>query len=111
MKLLLDENLPHRLRVEIPGHQVMTVAYMRWSGISNGRLLTLAADQGFDVLITNDRGLEYEQDQGSLPVGVIILMIPSNTMSSIRPLYPQLQAVLQTIRRGNLVKVSASEVE
>jgi hypothetical protein len=40
MKILLDENLPHKLRHEIIGHEVFTVAYMGWSGIENGKLLT-----------------------------------------------------------------------
>lgn len=55
MKLLLDENLPHRLRQEIVGHEVVTVAYLGWSGIDNGKLLEQAAAHGFDALITNDR--------------------------------------------------------
>ena len=65
MKLLLDENLPHRLRLEIVGHDVVTVAHQGWSGIDNGRLLALAAAAGFDALVSNDRGLEYEQDAAS----------------------------------------------
>ena len=49
MKLLLDENLPHQLRLEIKGHEVFTTAYMNWSGIENGQLLSLAAKSGFDA--------------------------------------------------------------
>ena len=61
MKLLLDENLPHQLRLELPGHDAYTVAYMNWGGVENGELLRLAAIDGFDAVITNDRGLEYQQ--------------------------------------------------
>jgi hypothetical protein len=60
VKILLDENLPHQLRPELAGHDVFTAAYMSWSGIENGELLRLAAGAGFDAVITNDRGLEYE---------------------------------------------------
>ncbi|HEX4052717.1 MAG TPA: DUF5615 family PIN-like protein [Tepidisphaeraceae bacterium] len=60
MKLLLDENLPHQLRSEIVGRDIFTVAYMGWSGIENGELLAKTAQAGFDALITNDRGLEFE---------------------------------------------------
>ena len=49
MKLLLDENLPHDLRHHIGGHQVITTAYMGWSGKKNGELLRLAGDAGFDA--------------------------------------------------------------
>jgi hypothetical protein len=62
MKVLLDDNLPHLLRLELPGHDVYTVAYMNWSGVQNGELLRRAAADGFDVLVTNDRGLEYQQN-------------------------------------------------
>ena len=67
MKVLLDENLPHPIRLELPGHDVITTAYMKWSGIENGELLRRAAEAAFDVVITNDRGLEYEQNLEALP--------------------------------------------
>jgi len=54
MKLLLDENLPHKLRFMIPGHDCFTVTYMGWEGIGNGDLLQLAAAEGFTALISND---------------------------------------------------------
>jgi hypothetical protein len=60
MKLLLDENLPHQLRHEITGHDCATIAYMGWSGIENGELLSRAASAGFDGILTKDEGMEYE---------------------------------------------------
>jgi hypothetical protein len=60
MKLLLDENLPHQLRHEIPGHDCFTVAYMNWAGIENGELLALAATAGFDALVTKETKIQYE---------------------------------------------------
>ena len=70
MKLLIDENLPHQMRLELPGHDVYTVAYIGWGGIENGELLRRAAGAGFDALVTNDRGLEYQQNLSALPVAV-----------------------------------------
>ena len=105
MKLLLDENLPHRLRAEIPGHEVFTVAFMGWSGLANGELLAQAAASGFDALITNDRGLEYEQDQTALPIAVIVLLAPANTMEAIRPLYAAVHAALASLKPRTLVIV------
>lgn len=105
MKLLLDENLPHALRFEITGHEVFTVAYMKWSGIENGTLLAMAAGSGFDALITNDRGLEYEQNSGTLPVSVVILLVHANTIEAIRPRLGQLQDVLRSLKQGQLVKI------
>jgi hypothetical protein len=106
MKLLLDENLPHQIRRELPGHEVITVAYMKWGGIDNGALLKLAADAGFDAVITNDRGLEYEQNVGSLPLAVVVLLAKSNTIEAARELYPELLAALSQLQPCTLVKVA-----
>lgn len=105
MRLLLDENLPHRLRHEIAGREVVTAAYMGWSGIENGELLALAAKAGIDALVTNDRGLEYEQNQAALPISVVVLQVRANTVEAIRPLYPSLLAALANLRPCRLVKV------
>jgi len=107
MKLLLDENLPHRLRTEIVGHDIFTVAFMGWSGVENGELLTRAAAADFDALITNDRGLEYELNQTALPLAVVVLLASSNTIEAIRPLYPALEAALKALIPRTLVKIGA----
>lgn len=107
MKLLLDQNLPHRIRHELPGHDVFTAAFMGWDAIENGELLRLAAQHGFDAVITNDRGLEYEQNIGALPVAVVIVLAKTNTIECIRPLYPDLLAALRRLRPCELAKVTA----
>ncbi len=106
MKLLLDENLPHQIRLELPGHEVITAAYMKWSGIENGELLRRAADAGFDAVITNDRRLEHEQNLGTLPVAVIVLLAKANTVEAIRPLYPQLLGTLARLKPREFVKLT-----
>lgn len=105
MKLLLDENLPHQIRREIADHEIFTVEYMGWKGIENGELLARAAASGFDALISNDRGIEYEQNPASLPITVIVLLAPSNTIESIRSLYPSLVGTLQNLPRQCVVKI------
>ena len=103
MKILLDENLPHALRLELPGHEVFTITYMRWKGISNGQLLSKAAENQFDVLITTDRGIEYQQ--GSLPCAVVVLMVKSNNIERIRPLLPQVLREIESLTPGTLIKI------
>jgi predicted nuclease of predicted toxin-antitoxin system len=78
MKLLIDENLPHKLRHALSGHDCFTTTYMGWSGISNGELLRIAAANGFDAVISNDRGLEYQQNQATLPLSVVVLLTKDN---------------------------------
>lgn len=97
MKLLLDENLPHQLRHELPGHECFTVAYMKWGGIENGELLSRAAASGFDALVTKDAKLQYEQNLVNLPVAVVVLHASSNDIDDIRPVIPPLLKALGTL--------------
>lgn len=105
MKLLLDENLPHQLRHEIPGQDCFTVSYMGWSAVENGELLRRAAAEGFDALLTKDANVQYEQNLVNLPVAVIVLHAPSNDIDDIRPLLP---ALLDTLK--NLPPLQVSHV-
>ena len=109
MKVLLDENMPHRLRHELPTHDVYTVAYMRWAGTGNGELLRLAAAGGFDVMITNDRGLEYQQHQAALPLSIIVLRTQSNTFDAIVPLCPELREILHELKPRQFTVVGLEE--
>jgi predicted nuclease of predicted toxin-antitoxin system len=106
MKLLLDENLPHQLRHELPGHDCFTVAYMGWGGIENGELLALAESHGFDALLTKDANLEYEQNLIDLPVAVVVIEAASNDIEDIRPLLPGLLAVFQGLAPKRVTHIS-----
>ena len=94
MKLLLDENLPHALRQELPGHECVTVAYLGWSGVRNGVLLAQAAAAGFDAILTKDANLQYEQNLTSLPLAVVVLHALTNDIDDIRPLLPSVMMTL-----------------
>lgn len=97
MKLLLDENVPHRLRPLIEGHECFTVAYMDWLGTTNGALLAAAAGAGFEALLTKDTNLPYQQDATNLPLAVVVLKAPSNRLDDIRPLVPALIDALKNL--------------
>jgi len=106
VKLLLDENLPHQMRLELPGHDVYTAAYMGWCGVENGELLRRAAAAGSDALVTNDRGLEYQQNLNELPLAVVVVLTAANTIEAIRPVYDELLAVLARLRPREFAKLS-----
>lgn len=107
MKLLLDENLPHELRLLLmPMHEPFTVSYMQWKGVKNGELLSLAAAERFDAFITTDQGIEYEQNQAALPCAVVILKAPSNQVDDLRPLVTPLLRTLKTLRPRTLAKAA-----
>lgn len=105
MKLLLDENLPHRLRPLLVGHDVYTVSFMKWKGIENGELLDLAAKNGFDALVTKDNGMPYEQNAATLPCALVVLQAPSNALDDIKPLVPQLLARLATLAPKSIIRI------
>jgi predicted nuclease of predicted toxin-antitoxin system len=97
MRVVLDECLPKRLARELRGHEIRTVQQMGWSGISNGKLLSLIRGQ-FDALVTVDSNLAYEQNLSTLPVAVVVLRAPSNKIEDLRPLLPGLLAALASLK-------------
>lgn len=105
MKVLLDECLDVRLRHHLPGHDAYTVVYMGWTGIKNGRLLALAAGDGFDAMVTSDAGIEHSQDLAALPLSIVILDVPSNDLDDALPLVPNLLAALRTMAPRTLIHV------
>jgi predicted nuclease of predicted toxin-antitoxin system len=62
MKLLLDENLPKRLKFDFPEHEVYTVRDKQWNGIKNGEPLNLMIEDFFDALLTFDKNLQHQQN-------------------------------------------------
>ncbi|MCC6537897.1 MAG: hypothetical protein IT162_10130 [Bryobacterales bacterium] len=70
---MLDENLDHRLRRHLRGHDVCTVDYMRWSGLKNGELLRAAEHDGFEVFLTGDKNLAYRQNLSARRIAIITL--------------------------------------
>lgn len=94
---LLDECLPHALRVQLVGHDAYTVAYMKWKGKSNGQLLALAASRGFDALLTTDQNIEFQHNLATLPLAIVVLQAASNDLSDLLALIPQLLGALATL--------------
>ena len=104
MRLLLDECVPKRLKRELRDHDAKTVQDMGWAGIKNGALLRLADGQ-FDVLLTVDQGIEYQQNLSGLSISVIVMMAPSNDVDDLRPLLPAVEEVLTSLRPGAIMQV------
>lgn len=104
MRVLLDECVPRGLRAELPGHEVKTVADAGWAGVKNGALLQLAATR-FDVLLTVDRNLEYQQNFAGLTIAVIVIDTPSNDIEVLRPLMSKVRDALPKVKPGVAVHV------
>lgn len=99
MKLLLDENLPKRLKADFPDHEVYTVRDMAWNGIKNGQLLQLMAQNSFHALLTFDKNLQHQQNFLKYTLTVFVLSAPSNTYIELTKLSPRVNTYLD---KGNL---------
>ena len=91
----------------LSGHDVISVQSQGWSGLKNTELLRVAAEAGLELFITADQGIEYEQNLGNLAVGVIVLVARSNRMEHLRPLVPKVLASLDSVAKGQLIRVAA----
>jgi predicted nuclease of predicted toxin-antitoxin system len=79
-RVLLDENLPQKLRLLLTDHTVVTVAYQGWAGISNGALVAAAEQADFDVMITADQGLNYQQNLTGRKLAMVVLSTNRNSL-------------------------------
>jgi predicted nuclease of predicted toxin-antitoxin system len=105
MRLLLDECLPRKLGRLLVGHSVSTVSGLRWAGVENGALLK-RAEARFDVFLTGDTNIAYQQNLAGRRIAIILLRAASNTIESLEPLVPATLAAIDNIQPGNYVIVS-----
>jgi len=109
MKLLLDENLPKKLRWDFPGHEVYTVRNMGWQSKQNGELLALMLQKGFDVLLTFDQNLEHQQNFDQYPIVVIVLQASDNTYLTLEKLVPKIHTALDSGLKAGSMHISETK--
>ena len=105
MKLLLDESLPRRLEFELTGHEVVTVQEQNWMGKKNGELLRLAGEF-FNVFLTADQNLQYQQNLKGSNIAIVVLLAKSNRFNDLKPLIPQILKTLEEIKAGEIAQVA-----
>lgn len=104
MRLLLDECSPRRLRKDFPGHVVSTIEQARLKGLKNGALLQ-AASNDFDVLVTVDKNIEYQQNPDKLPMTILILSVRNIRYESILPLLPRALESIESVSDNKIIKI------
>jgi predicted nuclease of predicted toxin-antitoxin system len=104
MKVLLDECVPRKLRRELAEHEVLTVTERGWSGIKNGELLALAEAE-FEVFLTVDQNLKYQQNLKAFDIGVVLLVARNNRLKTLLPLMPEAREALENIKAGDFIRV------
>ena len=95
MRLLLDENLPKRLKLDFPEHEIYTVRDKNWNGIKNGDLLKLLIENKFDAMLTFDKNLQYQQNFKKFTITVFVLVAKINSYTELKKLSPQINNYLR----------------
>jgi hypothetical protein len=103
LKVLLDECTPRVLKTQLRSHDVYTVQDRGWAGVKNGALLDLAERAGFEVLVTSDQRLCYEQDLSKRSLGVLVL--PSNQVPVVLRLVPDIDKALAKLADGVVIEL------
>ena len=101
MKVLLDECVDRRLARDLARHDVRTVQEIGWTGVTNGDLLARASHR-FDVFVTVDRNLSFQQNLVGVAIAVVIIRAKSNRLADLRALLPSLIAAIDAAQPGTV---------
>jgi hypothetical protein len=101
MRVLLDECVPKRLGRHLAPHDCRIPAQLGWDGIKNGRLLALAQDE-FDVLVTMDRNLSFQQSLPKFRIALVVLRARSNRLGDLLPLVPEIVSAISSAKPGTV---------
>jgi hypothetical protein len=102
VKIILDECIPQMLAPLVLGHEVTTVPKMGWAGVTNGKLLALI-EKDFDVFVTVDRNLAFQQNTQSLKLRIFVLHAKSNRLDDLKQLIPEIEKALATAAQGGVL--------
>jgi hypothetical protein len=105
MRILIDECIDERFRNSLPGHHCQTARYAGFAGLKNGDLLTAAETGKFDVFLTVDQGIEYQQNLTAHKIAIIIFRARSNRLKDLLPLAPACLARIASIQPGQVVTI------
>lgn len=104
MKILFDECINRRLGKEFPDHDFYTTHSMGWAGKKNGNLLSLAQED-FDVFITVDKNLQFQQNLSKFNISVIVLDTPRIDLKHLKSLVPKIQEALKLTKTKPLIVI------
>jgi hypothetical protein len=105
MRILLDECVDQRLRFLFAGHDCQTAGYTKLAGLKNGILVAAAEAAGFEVMITTDREIPYQQNLAVRRIAIIILCAPTNRLADLTRLVPAALQALDSIEPGQVMRI------
>lgn len=108
MKILIDECSPKALKRHLAGHghECVTVQEAGWAGKKNGELLDLA-EPLFDVLVTLDANVQYQQNLAGRKIAVVVLHSSSNRLEHLRQYFPECVSAIEKIKPGQVARVGS----
>lgn len=109
MRILIDECLDWRLCRALQDHHCVSIHKMGWGGLTNGMLLE-KAQENFDVFLTGDRNLTFQQNVTRFRVAVIVLEARSTRLVDTIQLMPQVLRIVTGVRPGEVVRVRSHEL-
>lgn len=104
MRILLDECLPKKLKKEFQNYDVKTVPEMGWSGKKNGELLSLA-EAHFEILITADQNLRYQQNLKGRSIIIFVLKSPNSRYETVRSLIPEVIEKISGTTKSEIIEI------
>jgi predicted nuclease of predicted toxin-antitoxin system len=104
-RILFDENLPRLLRRDLPEFSIRTVQEEGWGAYQNGQLLR-RAETAFDVLLTADRRMEYQQNLASFSIGIVVINTPRLRLQELRSVLEPMRAAIARVRVGEIIRIS-----
>lgn len=102
MRILIDECVPRRLLGVFADYNVATVPYMGWSGKKNGELLKLMIDEGFNIFITVDQNLQYQQNMKGAAIAILVLYAETNSYDDLLALVPRIKETIPIVKPGTV---------
>ena len=106
MKIFFDENINPALKYVFEPDKVETVKSKKWLGKKNGELLGLVVFNGFDVFITKDRNLKYQQNLNKLEITIVVLISKSNDENELTALLVKAKKLLKSKSRKRIIEIS-----
>jgi len=106
MKVLLDECLPRKLKNAFTSHVCQTVPKAGLAGQKNGRLLALAEQSGYQLFVSIDKGLPYQQNLAGRNIAILIIRCKSNRLADLLPHVPECLSIMTLVQPGQVVRTA-----
>jgi len=105
MKILLDECVTKKLKKHFSLHQVFTVANMNWLGMKNGNLMRNAINEGFDIILTIDKNLQFQNNMIEYNISIVIFHCENSKIETLIQFIPEFENQLTSFEKGKVYKI------